>query len=161
MFANDNEPNTSLSESKKNNKRNKNSNTYDNGRFWLNCHDAHFEHPHLNFCKLSIMIFLHGLQDHIKVNNFVLANLAETLSFAYFKNPKWQSMNRNKITSLVEIHQTTSFWPTKNTRRFQINVAPHPNITLPKFHFNFLSAIVSNTLQAEEEQVPMLAPIVD
>ena len=33
LFANDNEPNTSLSESKKNNKRNKNDLTYGNGHF--------------------------------------------------------------------------------------------------------------------------------
>ena len=110
-------------------------NTCDNGHFWSNYHDAHFEHPHLNFCKLSIMIFLHGLQDHIKVNNFVLANLAETLSFAYFKNPKWQSMNGNKINPHFDFQQTTSLWPTKNTQRCIIIWAPHPNFVLPKFQF--------------------------
>ena len=43
------------------------------------------------------MIFLHDLQDHIKVITLDFANLAETSSSAYNKNAKWESINRIKI----------------------------------------------------------------
>ena len=48
------------------------------------------------------MIFLQGLQDPIKVILLMLANLAETFPNAYNKNPKWQSINRIKITPKME-----------------------------------------------------------
>ena len=55
-------PNSSYhSLNKENQKENKDLAKFGNGHFWPNYHDAHFEHPHLNFCTLSIMIFLHGL----------------------------------------------------------------------------------------------------
>ena len=40
------------------------------------------------FSKPSIMIFLHGLQDHIKVIILMLANHAGTLSNSFNKNAK-------------------------------------------------------------------------
>ena len=62
------------------------------------------------------MIFLHGLQDHIEVTILMLANLAETFSNAYNKNPKWQSINRIKITPKIEFQQTNPTLQTKTTQ---------------------------------------------
>ena len=53
------------------------------------------------------MIFLHSLQDHIKVIILMLANHAETVSSAYNKNAKWESFNRIKINS--NLNFTKSF----------------------------------------------------
>ena len=84
------------------------------------------------------MIFLRGLQDHIKVIILVLANHAETFANAYNKNAKWQYINRTKITSHFEFHQTKAILQTNATMRCQIIWAPHPQNILTKFKFFLL-----------------------
>ena len=78
------------------------------------------------------MIFLHGLQDHIKVTILMLANFAETCSNAYNKNPKWQSINRNKITPKMEFHQIFFILQTNATKGCQILLEAHPCFILAK-----------------------------
>ena len=89
-------------------------------------HDAHFEHQCQNFSKPNFLNFLHSLQDHIKVTILMLAKLAKVFSDAYNKNPKWQSLNRNKINLKFEFHQTNSTLQTKTTQGCQIILASHP-----------------------------------
>ena len=104
------------------------------------------------------MNFLHGLQDHIKVTILMLANLAKTFPNAYNKNPKWQSINRNKITPKIEFQQTNPTLQTKTTQGCQIILETHPKSTLPKFNFFALAAISPNSLWAgsNENKYPML-----
>ena len=72
------------------------------------------------------MIFLHGLQDHIKVIILMLANHAETFPNAYNKDAKWEYINRNKINPKIEFQQTNPNLQTKTTERCQILLASHP-----------------------------------
>ena len=71
---------------------------WSNGHFWPNHSDALFEQQCPLFSKPSLLNFLHGLKEHIKVIILILANHAETLLNAYNKNAKWQSNYRIKIT---------------------------------------------------------------
>ena len=59
-----------------------------NGHFRPNYPDAYFGHPHQSFSKLKPLTSLHGLQDQLMVITMELANLAETFSIAWNKNPK-------------------------------------------------------------------------
>ena len=68
-----------------------------NGHFWPKYFGTHFGQQCHPFSKLNIQNFLHALKDHIKVSTLNLDNLAGTFPNAYTKNPKWQSINRNKI----------------------------------------------------------------
>ena len=97
-FENINKLKTLLTEPRKIKRKKIKISTNANGHFWPKHHDAHSEHQCQIFSKLSPMIFLHGLQDHIKVITLEFAILAETFSNAYNKNAKWQSNIRFKIT---------------------------------------------------------------
>ena len=77
-----------------------------NGHLRPNYPNAYFGHPNQSFSKLTLLTSLHILQDHIMEITMELANLAETFPVAWNKNPKQQSLNKNKITSILEIHKT-------------------------------------------------------
>ena len=123
---------------KKTKKKNKDLAKDANGHFWPSYPDAHFGHHCQKFSKPSTWIFLHGLQDHIKVIILMLANLAETFLNDYNKKAKWQSASRNKIKLQNGFSQTNFFWQTKNTQRCLVIWASHPKKEFSKFKYLFM-----------------------
>ena len=82
MFSNIAKHQIALTEPNKNKKRKIKEIKNDNGHFWPNYFEAHFEHPYLLNPELSPIIFLHILQDNIKVSNVNLAIHAGTIHIA-------------------------------------------------------------------------------
>ena len=86
-----------LTEPNKSKKKNKNMHLYAYGHFCQSYQHAHFEPLWLLFSKPNFPRFLPLIQEHIKLNQMMLAKLAENFSNKFGKHSKIESANRIKI----------------------------------------------------------------